>query len=163
MIEWMGRYRPLVEQLVLNSHEARRAMKKKGDLGDGIWLNAVEWQVLEYVYEHEEDEKMAHIYERIGLAQSSFSKCAKTLSDYGLIARYHKSDNRKEVIIKITDRGRKLYERFAGQLADSSWGDFFRELDALSDEDLEHVIRAMVLLNRGMPGQEEPPELIEIK
>ena len=110
MIQWMGRYRPLVEQIVKHSHEAGRAMFRRFEFRDGIRLSAVEWQVLEYVYEHEEDEKMVHIYEHIGLAQSNFSKSVKLLCSYGLIEKYHKSTNRKNVIIRITDAGRALYD-----------------------------------------------------
>ena len=162
MVQWMGRYRPLVAELVKHTHEASRALYKKFDMGDGVCINSMEWQVLEYVYEHGEDEKMAHIYERIGLAQSSFSKCVKTLESYDLIEKYHTSKNRKNVIIKITDKGRDLYEKGSVGLAEGTWGAFFETLDGFSDEEIETLVRAMVLLNKGMPGEEDPPELVRI-
>ena len=159
----MGRYRPLVEQLVLFSHEASRSMFKKLDMGDGIFLSPIEWQVLEYVYEHGEDERMASIHDKIGLAQSSFSKCVRALSDYGLVERFHTVSNRKNVIVKITEKGIALYERMAVVLRDGPWGDFFAALSEMNDEDLARMHHAMVLLNQKMPSQPREDELIKIE
>ena len=163
MLKWMGRYRPVVEQLVLLSHKTARFSYKKIEMGKGIWLSSVDWQVLEYVYEYAEDERMIHICEKIGLAQSTFSRSVKVLYDYGLIARYHTSDNRKNVIIRITDKGRTLYEEFSAHLQSAAWGTFFKTLDGVPDEYLDQFVQALETLNEAVSVDKEKPELIEIE
>ena len=163
MVKWMGRYRSLVEQLVLFSHIGARARYTKLEMREGLWLSPVDWQVLEYVYEHAEDRRMIHICEKIGLAQSTFSRSAKVLSGYGLIARYHTTDNKKNIIIRITDSGRELYEEYSVFLRNGPWGRFFKLLEDVPDEYLDRFTSALKEITSTLPVEKEQPQLIEIE
>lgn len=77
---WMGRYRALVSELMRFSNVAVKDSTEKHDIGDGILINNVEWQILEYIVEHNSDEeKMILISDKLGIPQASFSKAAKNL------------------------------------------------------------------------------------
>ena len=53
---WMGRYRPLVAALVRHANIVQRTLSVKNETAEGICLNAQEWQVLEYIIEHLNDD-----------------------------------------------------------------------------------------------------------
>ena len=137
---WMGRYRALVSELMRFSNVAVKDSTEKHDIGDGILINNVEWQILEYIVEHNSDEeKMILISDKLGIPQASFSKAAKKLTDFGLLERFQRSDNKKDIILKPTDRARSIYsERFVG---------FFSALDSIDDADINTIIDAFVVLN----------------
>ena len=77
---WMGRYRPLVAELVRHSNITQRLSATRFSVADDICLNSQEWQVFEYILEHSDDDaymNMNMISERLGIAQSTFSKIVK--------------------------------------------------------------------------------------
>ena len=84
--EWMGRYRPLVAALVKHTNVVQRASVRTVRLSDELRLTVQEWQVFEYVLEHQDDDAcMNHISERLGIPQSTFSKIIKCLCERGLV------------------------------------------------------------------------------
>ncbi len=103
MIEWMGRYRPLVAALVQHVN----SVSKNGValfVYEDIYLTPNEWQVLEYIVEHrEDDEHMTNMISSLAIPQSSFSRIQKKLCSMGLIERYQMTDNKKNIILKPTE------------------------------------------------------------
>ena len=78
--EWMGRYRPLVAALVKHTNVVQRAAGRTVRLSDELSLTTQEWQVFEYILEHQDDDScMYYISELLGIAQSTFSKITKYL------------------------------------------------------------------------------------
>lgn len=64
----MGRYRPLVAALVRHTNIVQRTFSKRAPLTEGISLTAQEWQVFEYILEHQEDDScMNCISEQLGI------------------------------------------------------------------------------------------------
>lgn len=114
--EWMGRYRPLVAALVQHSNITARAASHSNEIGEGVFLNTVSWQVLEYLIEHEDDAScMNHISGALGIPQSSFSKIARQLTDLGLVERYQSTGNRKNIILKSTEKAHRIYQFFQSE------------------------------------------------
>ena len=106
-VNWMGRYRTLVMALVQHCNISARGSGIKDRVTDDIWLNAHEWQVLEYIIEHTEDDAyMNRMSEVLGLPQSSFSRSVSLLSSYGLVEKYQTESNRKNVLLRPTRRKR---------------------------------------------------------
>ena len=133
--EWMGRYRPLVAALVQHSNITARAAARSNEIGEGIFLNTVSWQVLEYLIEHGDDAScMTHVHEALGIPQSSFSKIARQLTDLGLVERFRRPTNRKNVILRATPLGRELYMHQIEAMKAAGFSAFFETLDGLDDE-----------------------------
>ena len=66
--EWMGRYRPLVAALVKHTNVVQRAAGRTVRLSEEVSLSTQEWQVFEYILEHQDDDScMNHISERLGM------------------------------------------------------------------------------------------------
>ena len=98
MTEWMGRYRALVAAIVQHTNVVMEGESLRKYMYDGVYLSTKEWQVLEYIVEHREDDaKMIHMSEALGFHQSYFSKITRTLSNLGLVERFHIEGNKKDV------------------------------------------------------------------
>lgn len=150
----MGRYRQLVEALVRHVNKVNRAGSLKFNICDDICVNNYEWQVLEYLYEHESnDNPMLRVSETLGIAQSTYSKIISQLQKYKLVDKFHTHDNKKNVIIRISDKGKKAYESASQKVSQSSWHLFFECLDKIPEESLSAFIEALDLLTSGLPDK----------
>ncbi len=148
--EWMGRYRPLVAALVQHSNITARAAARSNEIGEGIFLK-------EYLIEHRDDAScMTHIHEALGIPQSSFSKIARQLTDLGLVERYQSTANRKNIILKPSEKALRLYRSFSQRIYEKDFQSFFQDLDALDDDSLAVVISALQAFNRKLCSLTEP-------
>ena len=146
-INWMGRYRQLVETIVKHRNAFARVMNSKTEQYEEVSVSILEWEVLEYIIEHENDDaSMAQLSNRLCIPPSSLFKLSKTLCNYGLVAKYQMVGNKKNVILKPTEKGLNYYINRAEMLNDSIFGQFFEELSEFSDEELAHIVRAIDIL-----------------
>lgn len=146
-ISWMGRYRQLIESIVRHRNAFACVMNTKTEHYDGVSLSIVEWEVFEYIVEHEEDDSsMTQLSERLMIPTSSFSKISQKLVTYGLIEKYQMVGNRKNIILKPSTYGLKFYNGRAVDLKASIFEAFFKELDKVSDEDLKRFGNALDFL-----------------
>ena len=140
----MGRYRQLIETLVKHRNAFARVMNNKTESYDGTSISILEWEVLEYIIEHENDDSsMSQLSNRLSIPPSSLFKLSKTLCDYDLVAKYQMVGNKKNVILKPTEKGLDYYIKHAETLNNTIFGKFFEELSEFSDEQIEHIIRAI--------------------
>ena len=161
MIEWMGRYRPVVAALVQHVN----AVSKDGSVHhifEDVYLRPNEWQVLEYIVEHREDDaKMIHMSEALGFHQSYFSKITRTLSNLGLVERFHSEGNKKDIFLKPTDFALTVYDFHTKQSNRNYFKPFFDALESLSDEDLATVTKAITILSENMVKSREDPNFFQ--
>ncbi len=162
MSEWMGRYRGLVAAIVQHTNVVIEGESLRKFMYEGLYLSTKEWQVLEYIVEHrEDDEKMIHMSEALGFRQSYFSKITKALSDLGLIERFHSADNKKDVFLKPTEYALTVYEYHTGQSYQNYFKPFFDALENVSDQDLAAVARAISILSENMLKTRQDPKLYQ--
>ncbi len=160
---WMGRYRPLVSALVYHGNNVSRTLSVRMPLRNGIALTQTEWQILEDLLEHERDDDcMSRIAERLGIPQSSLSKAVKALCGLGLVVRFRRGRNRKNVILRPTPLGRELYREQIPAILERCFGAFFETLKDFSDAELEAAVKAVRLLARGIEGSPEQEPLIPL-
>lgn len=165
-LNWMGRYRPLVAALVLHTNILTRGWNERMNCGDGVFLTPPEWQVLEFIVEHEEAYfNMMEIARQIGIPQSSFSRIVKALRDQNLIAKFQVAGNRKNVILRPTEIGKDVYRRMAKDPSRSYFQVFFKELESLSDEDIQIFTKALNKFTLALPTAKDSQEvkLIEME
>lgn len=148
-MSWMGRYRTLVMALVQHSNISARGGGIKDWVCDDIWLNAHEWQVLEYIIEHAEDDAyMNRISEVLGLPQSSFSRSVSLLSSYGLVEKYQTESNRKNVLLRPTEKGILVYKEKYSRLDNELFEVLFKSLDRFDDETIKGFGEALLAFNK---------------
>lgn len=161
----MGRYRPLVAALVKHTNVVQRAAGRTVRLSDELSLTVQEWQVFEYILEHQNDDScMNLISERLGIPQSTFSKITKFLCQQGLVDKYQTEVNRKNIILRPSAAGAELYHRQVSTAGQQLFSGFFRDLEGLSDEQLAVFAAALEHLNAALVqggGASEKPRLIK--
>ena len=146
-VDWMGRYRRLIETLVRHRNAFARVMNTKTEFQEQLSLSILEWEVLEYIIEHEaDDSSMSRLSERLIIPPSSFSKITRTLCDLDLIAKYRMVGNNKNIILKPTEEGKLFYTAHSEKLQNTIFGEFFDALADFSDEELDRIARAVAAL-----------------
>jgi len=143
-LEWMGRYREFIGLLSkyvnIFANLGNKAITDKL----GFRLTSQQWQTLECIVEYEDENKnMIFMANKIGLKKSTFSKFIKVLVNYGLVERYQQKDNRKDIILKPSEKGRVYYKSRSQILLESAWKEPFAVLDKLSDESLAIIVDFM--------------------
>lgn len=163
---WMGRYRGIVAALVRHGNMAARSQFIRNEVYPGLSLTQQEWQVLEYIIEHEtDDETMTQISECLCIPQSSFSKISKMLYEEKLIARFRVFGNRKNIVLKATPYGKEVYESYSKIILNNVFQVFFDQLSDLSDSNLAKLAQAIEYLDQSVTSateKDQKKELIEI-
>lgn len=144
VINWMGRYREIVAALVRHGNMAARTQFSRNEVYPNVSLTHQEWQVLEYIIEHESDDaNMNEISERLAIPQSTFSKMSKLLYEYKLIAKYRVFGNRKNIVLKATPFGEEVYQAYSRQIQENVFQQFFESIKDISDHDLKALAKAI--------------------
>ena len=163
-LEWMGRYRKLVEQL--QGFCSRYALQYNREIscGPGVRLSPAQLQILEYLVDHEDQNlKMSQVAKGMDIMQSTFSKCIGRMSEKGLIEKYHTAENRKDVIIRASAAGREAWLHYSLQLY-PVYQQFFVALEGLPDPAIDQLADALsYLLPVSSQKEEQKKQLIRIK
>jgi DNA-binding MarR family transcriptional regulator len=163
-LEWMGRYRELVGLLSKYVNIFSNYGDKSFAHKLGFRLTSQQFQILECVVEYEDENKnMVFMANKLGLKKSTFSKLIKALVDFGLVERYQQNDNRKDIILKPSEKGRFYYKERSKILLESVWKEPFDVLDKLSDESLALVVDFMTKIIDDLdPKNNKAAELIKL-
>ena len=125
-----------------------------------------EWIVAELII-HQRDEynSMVELSRMIGIPPSSFFRIVSHLQKMGLIDKYRVHGNKKNIILRPTELALDIYDEMEPEMRNSVWGDFYKELDQLSDRDIMIVTNAFNKLTRDLPSSQfyQELELIRIE
>jgi len=157
-LSWMGRYRNLVRALV---HYSNSSNKFVGNTGSANNLNQYQYQILEYICEHEDENKiMTDIARDLGVLKSVVTKETKYLCERGFVAKYRIVGNRKSIVLKPTEEGRQAYLASC-KIVEKAFEHFFDTLSNASVEELKLFELAVDALSAAWNEPIEP-ELEEI-
>ena len=134
-LEWLGTHKEFISELMRFGNAYALNYNTERDLGLDVKLSASEVQMMECIMNSEDKYlKMAKIAAQMGIPKSTFSKNIKKMMNKGLIEKYHMSDNKKEIIVRVSDYGRKLYAEYCEIVIKSLHGEVFRRLDEIPPE-----------------------------
>lgn len=157
-LEWMGRYRELIEQLQRFGNRYAVQYNREICCGPELCLSTAQLQILGYLLENEEKNlKMAQVAQALDILQSTFSKCISRMVEKGLVEKYHTSQNRKDVIIRASARGREAWLHYGLGLY-TAYQQFFSALEGVPDEMLRQFSFALSGLLSADASKEEKPE-----
>lgn len=140
-IEWLDRYRDLVESIILFANRYS-SIKTKEVLGTDVFYSFEQIQVIEYLLENEELQlNMRGVAERLGLKPSAFTKLVNRLEAKGLLEKYKTSDNQKNIVVLVSDQGKKLYDEYRDNIAKRLFEGMFQAGETISDEELQQFTR----------------------
>ena len=152
-LEWMGPYRPLVEEYIKAMNRYARSYRDTNMEIDGVPLSAATIQVLEYILENEEEQlPMARLAERLGVTRGAFSKTTALLCSQGLVEKRHPEQSGREYVLTLTLKGRKVYERYSNAVYKRLFEPIFQELGQMSPEQIESTLRIYRIINRSQEG-----------
>lgn len=134
-LDWLGEHEGFISELMRFGNAYALNYNTERDLGLGIKLSASEVQMMECIISSEDEYlKMAEIAAKMGIPASTFSKNIKKMMEKGFIEKYHLSNNKKEIIVRVSDYGRTIYEKYCRIVTDSLYGEVFRRLDEIPPE-----------------------------
>lgn len=152
-LEWMGEDREIIRWLIRYANLYARFQAVRLADGEDLPLSSQEWQTLECILEFEgENLNMAALADKLGIPTSNFSKYVKTLVEHGLVERYRRAGNRKDIILLPSPEGRGLYERRSRLLA-REWARAFALAAPIAPGDKERFAAFLRELGRGMDGE----------
>ena len=65
------------------------------------------------------------------------------MTEKGLLEKYHTNHNKKDVIIRVSSSGRKLYEDYVRFAYDKAYKEIFQILDQIPAEYIEQFTRIL--------------------
>lgn len=152
-LEWMGPYRPLVEEYIKAMNRYARSYRDTNMEIDGVPLSAATVQVLEYILENEEDQlPMARLAQRLGVTRGAFSKTTALLCSQGLVEKRHPEQSGREYVLTLTEKGRRVYEHYSNAVYKRLFEPIFQELGQMSPEQIESTLRIYRIINRSQEG-----------
>lgn len=169
-LQWMGEYRDYVEKMIKFGNAYANLYQKEQYYNYEVEFSPSQLQVLEYLLETEEKQQnMAEIAARLGVSPSSFSRNVKKMINKGLLEKYHTVSNRKNIIVRVSDRGREAYAAYSDYVLTYRFRQVFSELDKIPKESLAQITHATDVwaeqLLKDLPGrkEEKAEELVRIE
>ena len=96
--------------------------------------------------------------------QSTFSKTVKQLVESGLVEKYQAVNNRKNIILRPTEKAIRIYSDFAEKHAKQIWQPFFDALNGVDDEVLHAFVRAIDFIDKRILSENsEEIRIVKIK
>ena len=134
-MEWMGGYRELLEKLIHYCDVYSSVAKEEIPLTEGINLTFSQIQVMEYLLENEDlNQNMSSVAVRLGITFSTFSKLINKLEEKGLLEKFYLEGNRKNIVVRVSDLGRRVYAGYVDKLMANHFQPMFDVLDQIPKE-----------------------------
>lgn len=163
---WIGRYRNVVAAMIRYANISQRLLTEHIYQSEyDVTFSPQEWQVLEYLLEHPNNTLcMAAIADKLGMVPSTFSKCMQALVRNGLADRFRAEGNKKNVILRSTDKGRDFYQSEVKRFVAPTYQVLFDSLSSFSDEQLTDIAKAINSLSDSlMPNKEGDATLVKLE
>ncbi|MGH2541496.1 MAG: MarR family winged helix-turn-helix transcriptional regulator [Ardenticatenaceae bacterium] len=109
----------------------------------GGWFTLIHLRVLAHI-RRSDGCSLGDLADRRGVALPTMSKMVSSLVDKGLITREPDPDNRRAVVIRLTEAGEKLYLEVLTKLQQ----DVARDVARLSPEERDNIVRSLECLTR---------------
>ena len=134
-LDWLGKYQEFVSKLVDFGNAYAQNFRVERNYNTPVELSASEMQVIEYILQREhENYNMAEIATLVGVSQSTFSKNVNKLRQKGLLEKFHTSNNRKEIIVRVSDYGKEVYEAYRKYAYEALFKRIFEILEEIPEE-----------------------------
>lgn len=145
-LEWLGKYGDFVEKLVHYGNAYAQNYNTERSFGVGASFSASEIQTLEYILTNQDkNQNMAEMAYYLGIPASTFSKNVNKMMKKGLVEKYHFSTNRKEIILRVSDFGKDVYEQYSRFAYERLYKDVFSVLDQIPAEYVEKFTQILKL------------------
>lgn len=143
-ILWKGKYQQFVDAITLFSNSYADNWQKKLYTIDDECFSTAEMQILAQILENDEKQmKMTDICRSIDMPKSTFSRHAANLEKLGLVEKVHPEDNRKDIIILTTEKGKAVYMKYSEYIYNNVFRPVFELLDYVPQEHISALTQAL--------------------
>jgi DNA-binding MarR family transcriptional regulator len=143
-LDWMQNHRVMVEKMIKYGNAYAVGYTKQRNFGTSEEFSPSQIQTFEYILESEDrNEKMSEMAVRLGVSRSTFSKNVKTLMEKGMLEKFRRVGNRKDIFVKPTDKGREIYTTYVNFVNEVCFKEMFRIADEISVEDRDRFIKLL--------------------
>lgn len=144
-IEWMGKYRELVESIIFLCNCASTEFVTLHNYGTDYKITAREVQILEYLLE-DTSGNMVEVAGRLGVTRGAFSNIVNKLVAKGMIEKIQHENNKKNIYPAVTELGKKTYEQYQVFIQKQWFAHMFEMADQIPDEyisQFSHILKEM--------------------
>jgi DNA-binding MarR family transcriptional regulator len=141
---WMGKYRDFVQVLIRMCNTYADKYMVQAYFNSDVLLSATQIQTIEYILEAP-DEKMIDTAKRLGVARSTLSKTVKKLELKGLLEKYQKGGNKKNLYPRVTEKGRLAYEKYSRCTYEVTFKPIFALIDKTPKKYVKNFIKMMTI------------------
>jgi DNA-binding MarR family transcriptional regulator len=150
-LDWMQQHRMLIEKMIKFGNAYANSYKVQRDYGTSVEFSALQIQVFEYILETEEiNEKMSVKANRLGVSKSTFSKNVKILMEKGMLEKFRRKGNQKDVFVKPTSQGRDIYSKYVDWVRESVFNELFKIADQMSEDDRARTCKMLDLFSEAL-------------
>jgi DNA-binding MarR family transcriptional regulator len=143
-LQWMQSHRLILEKIIKFGNAYAANYSKKGNFGTNIEFSPSQIQTFEYILDSEDrNEKMSVVARTLGISKSTFSKNVNFLVRNGMLDKYWLGNNRKDIYVKPTQKGKEIYAKYVNYVLDACFNEIFRIADDISDEDNERFAKIL--------------------
>ncbi len=147
-IEWMEPYRDIIHNFYRSANGYSQICKNEF-FGDPVKFSPYEIQIIEHIMENDDQHRNMKWYaDQLGLNQATYSKYVQKLVKKGLIEKYHTSENKKNIILKVSALGLKEYKSYSKFVEKVWFHELFELLDSVSPKELELIKETFAILGK---------------
>ena len=166
-LEWLGSQRDFVEKAIKFANAYAFTYQKEQSFGTEYRFSSAQIQVIEYILENEDkNQSMVEIAERLGVSQSAFSKNVKKMLEKGWLEKYHTEDNKKNVIVHVSQLGKEIYSQYCEYVKNGVMNNLLAVLSKADKKSIDLATEALNMwaddLNR-QPTAPKKSKLIKIE
>jgi DNA-binding MarR family transcriptional regulator len=165
-LSWMSENRNFVEKLIKFANIYASIYNKEAYFGTDIMISFSQIQVVEYLLENEElNQNMSMIADRLGISPSNFTKLIHKLEAKKLLEKFNTENNKKNIIIRVTDTGRRVYQDYSDYIVKNYFSEIFEITSEIPQEFLSAFTRILeVKLKKcDLPSVTDTVTLIPLK
>lgn len=155
----MEKHRSLVEKLIKYGNAYAFCYNKQRSYGTSESFSASQIQTLEYILEAEDsDQTMSEMAARLGVSKATFSKNVKSLVEKELLEKFYCNNNRKNIYVKPTQKGRDTYNQYTQYAYETVFKELFYIADEISAESIEKFEQMLDIFSENLIWVSKKPE-----
>lgn len=134
----MKNYGKLIEIIIRTYNEYSTLQTKQNYYGTDEPISLAQIQVIETILKNK-DNYMTYISKELGITKGTLTKSINKLESKGIVERYKLPTNKKEIYIKVTEKGEKIYNQYLEFTYEALFRYLIEAFDRLDPNSLEIV------------------------
>lgn len=160
---WYEEYGEAIAGIVKYGNLYVRYCKRTSDFGTDFQVSLFDLQIIEKVYLKEDlYMNMAELADELGMTQSAFSKNINKLVGMDLIKKYRSENNKKDIFLRVTEKGKETYELHSQYVYDKIFSRVIPIFQQMTEEQISKFVEVLDVMGDFPKLLEEEPQEIKL-